>query len=313
MERTAERFLDALAHHPEGAAHARAERARWLEAEAGPAAAIELLKSRALDLEDPRQEPALRALVEAHVHAQEPDEALRLLERATRARPGAASLHDLRGRTLLALGRNAEATSAFEAALSLDPSHARALAGLGVLAYARGDAAAALGYLERASTADRDDPDIAYRTAQLLLAAKHSAEAEASLRALLLRDPAHAGAANDLAWLAASEGGDLDEALALALRATRISAEPNYVDTLAFVLLRGGEIGAAVEKLEAALELHPAHPTLRYRLGTALLVRGDREEAKAVFRAALASGDFAEADAARERLADLDRGPTPAR
>ena len=48
-------------------------------------------------------------------------------------------------------------------------------------------------------------------------------EAEQRLRALVGRDPGHAEAANDLAWLLADQGDDLDIALSLAERAARLA------------------------------------------------------------------------------------------
>jgi tetratricopeptide (TPR) repeat protein len=305
MESTVEAMLQALARQPDGATQALVERA-WLARQAeGSQAAAALIEASGLDLADPAHEPALRALVEAEVAQGRAQQALVRVDGMLAAHPRRAGLLDLRGRLLLELGRTQQARAAFASALAEQADHSGALTGLGVLAYNGGDAAAALRYFEQASAADPSNPESAYRTAQLLLSGGQAAAAERRLRELVLRAPGHAGAANDLAWLLAQRGSDLDFALALSERAVGVAPVPNHWDTLGYVQLQRGDADAAIATLQGALEQHPENATLRYRLGTAFLARGDRAAARAALQAALDAGSFPEADAARSTLASL--------
>ena len=125
------------------------------------------------------------------------------------------------------------------------------------------------------------------------------------LRALLRRNPEHLAACNDLAWLLAEQGEDLDLALALATRAARIDPRPEVLDTLGWVRLRRGEIEPAIAAFEKALAERPELSTARYHLGLALVQRGDEEAARQAFRAALDAGPFPESEAARRELERL--------
>jgi tetratricopeptide (TPR) repeat protein len=171
-----------------------------------------------------------------------------------------------------------------------------------------GDLAGALEQYDRAEAADPRDVESAYRAAQIVLARGDRAEAEKRLRSVVVRAPEHPGASNDLAWLLADSGRDLDLALELAKRAVRASppgaADP--ADTLAFVQLARNDAEGAVETLEPAVAEHPESGMLRYRLGLARAKLGDEQAALAAFRDALEDQSFADAEAARAQIARLE-------
>jgi Flp pilus assembly protein TadD len=143
--------------------------------------------------------------------------------------------------------------------------------------------------------------------AQLLLKQGKTAEAEERLRAVVQASPANAEARNDLAWLLASRGADLDTALSLAEQARRIRPTVDVIDTLGFVQLKRGDAAVAVSLFEEALALRPKDPTIRYHLGLALAQAGNRERAAATLQEALDSGPFPEAEAARLEMARLQQ------
>jgi uncharacterized protein HemY len=130
--------------------------------------------------------------------------------------------------------------------------------------------------------------------------------AAARLREIVRRDPGHAGARNDLAWLLAEEDEDLDLALSLAEAARRIDPSPDILDTLGYVYLKRGESTAAVAALEMAVEAKADSPSIRYRLATALDQAGDSQRAREMLQIALRSDAFPEAEAARRDLARLE-------
>jgi len=70
-------------------------------------------------------------------------------------------------------------------------------------------------------------------------------------------DPGNLEAANDLAWLYADAGSNLDRALALAKSVAEREPTANAFDTLAFVHRKRNELADALRALERALTLEP--------------------------------------------------------
>jgi tetratricopeptide (TPR) repeat protein len=288
--------------------HALAYRAQIVRLLEGPKPAEEQLAASGVDLTDPANEVAIRALADLRVAAGEPARALALADAGLAKHTESAFFHELRGRILVMAGRLDEARAALERALELDPEDAPASAALGSLYGRTGDAARGLELLDAAAKREPDEPDHAYQAALLVLAQGREDEAIARFRAILERDPTHVPSCNELAWLLASRKQELPLAETLAIRAVRLRPGPDVLDTLGWVYLQAGDAQNAVPALEASLELRPNAPGSRYRLGVALAAAGRTAEAERALRAALAGGDFREAGDARARLAELERG-----
>ena len=96
---------------------------------------------------------------------------------------------------------------------------------------------------DRAAQLNPLDGSTAYQAAQLVLASGNVEDAERRLRRVVSAFPDQTGAANDLAWILAERGVDLELALALAERATAAKPDANQLDTLGYVLLKRGEFG----------------------------------------------------------------------
>jgi Flp pilus assembly protein TadD len=179
--------------------------------------------------------------------------------------------------------------------------------GLATLTGNSGDLAGAIALFDRAATLAPERVDYAYAAAQISLALGNGDEAEGRLRDIVRTDPGHAGARNDLAWILAERGAELDFALALAEEARRRDESAATLDTLGWVHLKRGEADKAVAVLEKAVELKPDDPSIRYRLGVALREAGDEERARATLKGALGAGAFPEAGDARRELAQLEQ------
>ncbi len=306
----AARVLDHLAEVEGQAGLATAERAYLERQHRGVDAALASLEASEIDLTDPANESALRALVDLALQAGRPDVARQATARAAEAHPEHAPFHVLVGRVALAGGDRAGARQGFERARQVDPELPSALVGLGQVALTEGDVESAAELFDAAAQAAPDDPEPAHRAAQAFLLAGRNAEAEKRLDALLKAHPEHASAANDLAWLLAEEGRDLDRALRLAQRAQRVLPSPEVLDTVGWVHLQRGELDLAIEAFQQGLAARPNFPTARYHLGVALARRGDEEAARRELERALGEGPFPEAEAARAQLARLDVGGT---
>jgi tetratricopeptide (TPR) repeat protein len=299
----------ALIQLPGGRAAGTAELAGVERAAAGPAQAIAVIRQSQLDLSDPENEVVLRALVENSFAADKSADALAAIDAALAKHPERGSLHELRGYALGRLERTEEAKAELGKALELDPKNAAATGALATLRGRAGDSAGAVELYDAAAGLSEPPEPYSYLAAQLVLASGDSAGAEKRLREVVRTDPGNVGARNDLAWLLAEKGQDLDAALALAESAKRLNPSADVLDTLGWVHLKRGATQDAVRDFEEALAKRPDSPSIRYRLGIALSQTGDKARAREMFEKALATGAFPEAEAARRDLAQL--GGTP--
>lgn len=105
------------------------------------------------------------------------------------------------------------------------------------------------------------------------------------LEKLVAAAPQAAGPSNDLAYLLAERGQDLDRALDLARRAVRVAPQnATIADTLGFVYLKRGLPYAALAQFNTAAGLMSAHDDralIHYHRSLALSALGKKKEAKA--------------------------------
>jgi tetratricopeptide (TPR) repeat protein len=274
-----------------------------------PDAAVDAILASPLDPSDPAHFELLGQLVEALSELGQLEVAMARTDTALARSPESGPLHQIRGVALLRSGRGADAEAAFQRAVELDGESAISLVGLATLRHGAGDLHAAIQLFDRADALDPGDASHAYAAAQLVLTGGDRVEAERRLRAIVKRSPAHVGAANDLAWILAEEGRDLDLALELVEAARVRSRTPEVLDTAGWVRLRRGEFQQAIDALEEAVAARPNSASMRYRHALALEGAGELARARQALETALALGAFPEAAAARAALSRL--GPTP--
>ena len=88
-------------------------------------------------------------------------------------------------------------------------------------------------------------------------------------------------AANNLAYLYAERGGNIDVALNLAQKAKeQVPDDPNISDTLGWIYYKKNVPGRAVVYLKEAAEKLPNQALIRYHLGMAYYKNGNRDLAK---------------------------------
>jgi tetratricopeptide (TPR) repeat protein len=143
--------------------------------------------------------------------------------------------------------------------------------------------------------------------AMLLDASNRRSEAIQHYKKALDIDPHAAVAANNLAWLYADAGENLDEALSLARTAkAQLPESVDVSDTLAWVFYKKGMFDLAIGTLQDVARAHPDRGDVQLHLGLAYLKSGDILRARTVLRGAaklnLAPAQAAEARAALEQL-----------
>jgi tetratricopeptide (TPR) repeat protein len=116
-------------------------------------------------------------------------------------------------------------------------------------------------------------------------------------------------AKNNLAYILAEHGGNIDRALELAQSAKeQFPDNPSITDTLGWIYYKKNVTGTAIELFNDAIKGDPQNPTLHYHLALAYKKAGDVSSARASLSKALQiKPDFPEAEEARRELASLDK------
>jgi tetratricopeptide (TPR) repeat protein len=201
--------------------------------------------------DDPRGYALLGA---AHLRARRPDLARTAFEQAVRLNPADAQNHLRLGQTCRALGDTGGAIASLEKAVAVEPKSAMMQAVLGDLYWSKGRV------------------DLARKRYELALAA----------------DGDFTPAVNNLAWLHAEHGGNLDVALSLAQKAKELS--PNSLttsDTLGWIQYKKGLHATALPLFEECVKKLPSSPLYRYHLGMTLVAVGRNREARQHLESAL--------------------------
>lgn len=136
---------------------------------------------------------------------------------------------------------------------------------------------------------------------------KNQAKAAPYYREALKIDPQAPVAANNLAWILAETGGNLDEALKLAqIAREKMPDSSSVADTLGWVLYKRGAYRSAIDLFRECVRLEPKNPVYHYHLGMTYFKAGDRQGAKdALSEATRLNPNFPGSDEARATLAKV--------
>jgi len=123
----------------------------------------------------------------------------------------------------------------------------------------------------------------------------------------LLIDPTSPVAANNMAWILAESGSELDEALKLAQTAAKKLPDlTSAQDTLGWIYFKKGAYKSAIEILSDCARKEPKNPTFRYHLGMSYYKNGDSQKAKESLEEAIRPGSsFPGIEEAKQTLAKL--------
>ena len=258
--------------------------------------------------EVPRNPDALRLLVALDLGAGKGDDALAHIDKAAQAGRLSPQILLLKAQVLASRkdykGAEEEARRAFAAAPNLTP----ALDLLASIYAAENRLPEAIASFEEADKAGALPPTGQELLARLQLASGHRDAARALYERVLSARSDLPGAKNDLAFLLAEDGQQLDRALSLAQEAQQAEPEnPEMIDTLGFVYHKKGLNQPAVDQFKYAIELseraNAPRADFHYHLGLALRALGKDADAAAAFESALKlDASFAHAEEARREL-----------
>jgi putative PEP-CTERM system TPR-repeat lipoprotein len=152
---------------------------------------------------------------------------------------------------------------------------------LGTLQRQLGQFDAALASFEQASNASPRNPGPILNQAMLLEALGKPKEAIDAYNKVLGVDPQNALAMNNLAFLNAETGTNLDQAMTYAERAKKqFPNNADITDTLGYVYYQKNLNNEALRIFRQIVQDHPQNPTFHFHLAMALLKEGDKDGAR---------------------------------
>jgi len=167
----------------------------------------------------------------------------------------------------------------------------------------KGDPASAVQALEKARESMPDDITVLSTLGLVLDASSRRPEARKIYEETLKRDPNNAVVLNNLAFLLAETGGDLDDAMTKATRAKQLLPTLLEVsDTLGWIYLKKNLPDNAIDIFKELVAKQPAQSTYHFHLGMAYSQKGDKSKALDQLREAL---KYNPAKEERERIEQL--------
>ncbi len=227
-------------------------------------------------------------VVETEVAAGDYTGALQKINDALAKDPKRQDLRVALGNVLARSGKYDEAIQQFQMLVSANPKSSDLETKLAEAYRLKGDFNAAVDHFRKATTLAPNNIVPLLRVAQLLDGVGRRAEAKPVYDQILRLDPYNVVALNNLAFIKAEEGSDLDQALAYAQRAKqKVPNDANISDTLGWIYIKKNLSDDAVRVFKDLVEKQPNNPTYRYHLAMALFQKGDRPSAKQECEAAL--------------------------
>lgn len=258
---------------------------------------------------DPGSIEALRLLTQIDLREQRAGVARARLAAAMQERPGDTELVLLAANAAAATGDFADAERLAKAAIEADPGALDAYAVLGRV-YGRSDRLAEA-TAEFQKLAERQPKSVGAHTivGTLLQMQGRADAARAAFERAIGLDANAAVAANNLAWMLAESGAELDRALQLAQMAkARLPGRPEVNDTLGWVLHKRGLNAEAVKPLEEAVAAAPDTAIYRHHLGMVYAAVGETARAREALSRALALDHQYDGAADARRILDgLDK------
>jgi tetratricopeptide (TPR) repeat protein len=262
--------------------------------------------NRAIEL-DASSADALAGLVALDLGGRNARSALDRVGARIAASPDDAAGWFLAAKTYAMIGDTAQSEKALRRTVELDPGRVQAFAMLGDLRAMSGKLDEALRQFQ--TWAEREPKSVAAHTMVGLTLERlnRTQEAKLTYEKILAMDRHAAIAANNLAWLYAEGGGNIDQAAELAQTAkSQAPDQPAFNDTLGWIYYKKDLVEQAVPLFQQSLEKDPDNALTHYHLGMAYAKMGEDSKAISELKKALTlDPHLSTADEARRTLKEL--------
>jgi len=240
---------------------------------------------------NPANSRGLMGMVETQMAQGKNDDAMKLLEAESSKAPNRLDLLLAMGNTAVRAGKYDFAIETFNKVLAgVDKGKAQGdlYLRIGETYRRKGDLNNAVQALQKARETLPDNIVVLSTLALVLDGAGRRQEARQVYEATLRLDPNNAVSLNNLAFLLAESGGDLDDALTKAQRAKQLM--PNLLeisDTLGWIYLKKNLSEQAIDIFKDLVSKQPNHSTYHFHLGMAYSLKGDKTKAVEQLKEAL--------------------------
>lgn len=239
---------------------------------------------------DPKDLRGLVGVIETLASQNKLADAVKEAESALMAEPDRTELKIAVGNLYVRSARYEDGIKKYQELLAKDPKNADILFKMAETYRRKGDLNQAIEIFRKASQASPNDPAPLLQLGLLMDGTGRRDQAKPIYEQILRIQQDHPIALNNLAFIKAEEGNDLDQALSMAQRAFQAQPNtPDIADTLGWVYIRKNLSAEAIRVFTDLVKQHPENPIYRYHYGMALMQRGDRPAAKREFQAALAN------------------------
>jgi len=217
--------------------------------------------------------------------------AIKEMEAAVNAEPDRRDLRVALGNLNVRGERYEEAIKNYNAVLAKDPRAADVLFRLAETYRRKGDLNQAIDSFRKSSQAAPNDAAPLLQLGLLMDGTGRRDQSKPIYEQVLRIQQDHPVALNNLAFIKAEEGTDLDTALSMAQRAYQAAPNsPDITDTLGWVYIRKNLSQEAVKLFEGLVKNYPKNPIYRMHYAMALKQRGDLPAAKRELEAAMQNG-----------------------
>ncbi len=236
----------------------------------------------------PKDHRGLVGVTETMVAEKRVPDAIAMMKNAIAAEPDRRDLKLFLANLDVVGEKYDEAIQVLNGLLETAPKDAGLLTRLAETYRRKGDLNMAADKFRLASQAAPNNATPLLALALILDGTSRSDQAQPIYEQILKIDPDHPIALNNLAYIKAEKGVDLDEALGMARRAQQ--KQPNsddIADTLGWIYIRKNLSEEAVRVFQDLVTKEPANATFHYHYGMALQEKGDKTSARRELQKAL--------------------------
>jgi len=230
---------------------------------------------------NPKDSRGMIGLVETMASQNHIGDAIKLLQDSIARQPERRDLQLALANLYVRDQRFDEAVKLLQALLKAEPKSADLLLRLAETERRKGDVNTAIETFRLASQAAPADTRPLLQLGLLMDGTGRRDQAKPIYEQILKIQPDHPIALNNLAYIKAEEGQDLDEALTMAQRARQgMPNSPDVMDTLGWIYLKKNLSDDAIRTFKELVVASPNSAAYHYHYGMALLQKGDKPSAK---------------------------------
>jgi putative PEP-CTERM system TPR-repeat lipoprotein len=237
---------------------------------------------------NPKDLRGLVGMTETMVSANRLGEAIKVMETTVEKSPDRRDFRLVLANVYMRDQRYDDAIRMYNDLLKSEPKSPDLLMRLAETQRRKGDVNVAIDTFRRACQAAPTDSRPFLQLGLLLEGTGRRDQAKPVYEQVLKIQPDNPVALNNLAFIKAEEGVDLDEALTMAQRARqKMPGSPDIMDTLGWIYIKKNLSDDAIRTFRELNQAEPSRATYRLHYGMALLQKGDKPSARRELEAAM--------------------------